>query len=68
MIGTSSRQGRRHDRRYERQQPDPRTVSGTPLAIVERLNAELARALAELIESTTNRMRKVVVEAKIRAD
>jgi tripartite-type tricarboxylate transporter receptor subunit TctC len=65
---------------------------GTPPAIVERLNAELARALkdpgvagklaalgatpqpgspralAELIESTTNRMRKVVVEAKIRAD
>jgi tripartite-type tricarboxylate transporter receptor subunit TctC len=65
---------------------------GTPPAIVERLNAELARALkdpgvagklsalgatpqpgtpralAELIESTTNRMRKVIVEAKIRAE
>ena len=65
---------------------------GTPPAIVERLSAELARALkdpgvagklsalgatpqpgtpkalAELIESTTNRMRKVIVEAKIRAE
>lgn len=65
---------------------------GTPPAIVERLNAELARALkdpgvagklaalgatpqpgtpralADLIESTTNRMRKVIVEAKIRAE
>ena len=65
---------------------------GTPPAIVERLNAELARALkdpgvagklsalgatpqpgtpkalTELIESTTNRMRKVIVEAKIRAE